>query len=346
VVPVELSIIIVNWNSKEYVRKCVASILANTPGIEYEIIVVDSGSFDGCGDMLQHTYPQVRFIQSTLNVGFARANNLGAGYAHGSVLLFLNPDTEVFDGAIERIYRHVSTLPDPGVVGCRLLNTDGSVQTSCVQSLPTLLNQVFDAEVIRRWFPGARLFGTAALFAPGAAAAEEVEAVSGACMMIRREVFEHVGGFSADYFMYGEDLDLCFKTRCQGFHNYHIANVVVVHHGGGSSQCAISKFSTVMMVESVNRFLCKSRGTVYSSCHRLTVSGAAVLRLVLLSLLFPVWAAFGTIGEWTASFRKWFFVLRWGLGLERWTGQYEQLDQFAAFSNNHAERSCAGSAEN
>lgn len=325
VTPVDLSIIVVNWNSKDYVRKCIASVLANTSGIEYEIIVVDSGSFDGCAHMLQRIYPQVGFVQSKRNVGFARANNLGATYAHGAVLLFLNPDTEVLDRAIERLFRHVSALAEPGVIGCRLLNSDGSLQTSCVQSLPTILNQVFDAEVLRRWFPRARLFGTAALFAPGAAV-KEVEAVSGACMMIRREVFDRVGGFSADYFMYGEDLDLCFKTRYKGFRNYHVGDAVVVHHGGGSTQRTMSKFSTLMTVESVNRFLRKSRGGVYSSCYRLTLSGAAVIRLALLCLLFPARSALGTIGGWNAIFRKWFFVLRWGLGLERWTRQYEQPD--------------------
>jgi GT2 family glycosyltransferase len=343
---IDLSIIIVNWNSADYVRRCIASILVNTANIEYEIIVVDSGSFDGCAPMLQRTYPQVRFVQSKLNVGFARANNLGAEYAHGSVLLFLNPDTEVSDGAIARMHRHLSTLATPGVVGCRLLNRDGSLQTSCVQSLPTILNQVLDLEVLRRWLPSAKLFGTAALFTCEADA-QEVEAVSGACMMIRREIFGLAGGFSADFFMYGEDLDLCFKVRQKGFRNYHVGDTVIVHFGGGCSQRTISKFSTVMTVESVNRLLRKSRGGTYSFCYRLTMSGVAAVRLATLCLLFPAWSAFRTNSDWDAVFWKWLFILRWGVGAERrWTKQYEQRDQLPTDSNNVVETSCAGSAEN
>ena len=136
---VALSIIIVNWNSKDYVRNCIASIRAHTSSIEYEIIVVDSGSFDGCGRMLQSIYPEVHFVQSNLNVGFARANNLGAESARGRVLLFLNPDTEVMNGAIERLYRNVSSLPDTGVLGCRLLKVR---ELDALLSLRTRLRRV------------------------------------------------------------------------------------------------------------------------------------------------------------------------------------------------------------
>jgi hypothetical protein len=343
--PVELSIIIVNWNSKEYVRKCVASILANTFGVNYEIIVVDSGSFDGCGDLLSLAYPEIRFIQSQDNVGFARANNLGAAQAQGSFFLFLNPDTEVRPGAIEHVFRHASRLTDLGVAGCRLLNTDGSLQTSCVQSLPTILNQVLDADALRRWFPSARLFGTAALFVPGPGP-REVEAISGAFMMIRRHVFERLGGFSVEYFMYGEDLDLCFKSRCHGFRNYYVAEAIVIHHGGGSTQRTLSKFSTVMMLESVHRLLRKFRGPRYGVSYRVALSGAASIRLVLLGLLFPAWFAVGTANAWTSACRKWCFVLRWGLTLERWTKRYGQPNPAPAPSNGRMETSCAGSAEN
>lgn len=318
---VKLSIIIVNWNSKDYLKECIASIVENAFGIEYEIIVVDSASFDGCGDMLQLLYPQVRFIQSERNVGFGRANNLGAKYACGKVLLFLNPDTEVRGHAIEHLYAMLRKLPYAGVVGCRLLNSDGSLQTSCVQPLPTIVNQVFNAAILQRWFPKIGLWMTAATF-KGDTSAAPVEAVSGACMMIKREVFDHVGGFSTDYFMYGEDLDLCYKALGAAFRNYHVPEVEIVHHGGGSTQHRHSRFSDVMMRESVSRLLTKSRGSFYSLGYRLALSGAAVVRLGLLTLWFPVGLINRRTTERGEAFDKWVAILRWALGLEKWVYKY------------------------
>ena len=342
---IELSIIIVNWNSADYVMACIQSIYKQTSELSYEVIVVDNASFDGCDERLASEHPSVIFVQSQCNLGFARANNLGVMYARGSVLLFLNPDTELRDRAIEFLYTHFQSLPDSGAVGCRLLNSDGSLQTSCVQSLPTLLNQMLDAELLRRWFPKAILWGNAALFEGGTAPAE-VEAVSGACIMIRHEVFDRVEGFSSDYFMYGEDLDICFKARRVGFRNYHVPKAVIVHHGGGSSQQTCNNFSIIMMCESVSRFLRKSRGGFYSSCYRLVMSGAALIRLALIGVLFPVWLAKRRTHVWSAAFRKWFSILRWGFGLERWVRRHGQIEQACANSKGGKVKSCAESAEN
>jgi hypothetical protein len=342
--PVDLSIIIVNWHSADYVISCLRSIYEHTSAISYEVIVVDNASFDGCKERLACEYPGVIYLESMNNLGFARANNLGAMHARGGVLLFLNPDTEVRDRAIDRLYEHFRKLPYPGVVGCRLLNSDGSLQTSCVQSLPTVLNQVLNAELLRRWFPKADLWGTRALF-KGGTTPTEVEAVSGACMMIQREVFDHVGGFSSDYFMYTEDLDLCFKTQRAGFHNYHLAEAVIIHHGGGSSQ-EKPNFSIVMMRESVARFLCKYRGAFYSSCYKLAMSGSAVIRLILLCTLFPVWLARHRTPGWNRAFRKWFAILRWALGLERWVRRYDQIEAVVSCPKIGKVKSCVESAEN
>jgi hypothetical protein len=343
--PVELSIIIVNWHSADYLLACIRSIYKQTSAINYEVIVVDNASFDGCGERLAYEHPDVIFLQSQRNLGFARANNLGAGNARGAVLLFLNPDTEVRDRAIERLYANFMTLHDAGVIGCRVINSDGSLQTSCVQSLPTVLNQMLDADILRRLFPKAGLWGTTALFEGGVTPAE-VEAVSGACMMVRREVFDLVGGFSSDFFMYGEDLDLCFKLRRAGLRNFHLAKSVIVHHSGGSSQQTQKNFSVVMMRESVKRFLQKNHGSLCSGCYRLALSSVAIIRLALLGVLFPVWLARRRTHGWSAAFRKWYAILRWGIGFERWVRQYDQLESGGASLNGRKVKSCAGSAEN
>jgi hypothetical protein len=317
----DLSIIIVNYKSKDYLRPCLGSITAHTHGIEHEVIVVDSGSFDGCAEMLAAEYPEVLFIQSESNLGFARANNLAAGSARGRVLLFLNPDTEIHEPAAGKLYARFQSLSAVGLAGARLLNSDGSLQTSCVQPLPTVWNQLLDAKAFQRWFPNAGFWASAATFR-NETQPVEVEALSGACLMVYRRVFEQVGGFSPEYFMYGEDLDLCYKTRKAGFKNYYVPDATFIHHGGGSTSRSVSNFSNVMMRESVYRFLLKSRGRFYSGCYRAGMSGAAVVRVMLLMPMGLVWWARGDGSRWGAAFRKWLGILRWGLGLERWLQKY------------------------
>ena len=316
---IQLSIVIVNWNSKEYVRRCIASIVATTVGIEYEIIVVDSGSFDGCGDMLLSLYPLVRFVQSHENLGFGRANNLGASYARGDILLMLNPDTEVRGSAIEQLYTCMHELPRPGVVGCRLLNTDGSLQRNCVQPFPTIPNQILNCEALQRWFPRTGLWLTATTF-QNVVSPVPVAAVSGACMVIHRSVFDLVEGFSTEYFMYGEDLDLCYKTRASGFVNYHVPRVEIVHHGGGSTRQ--SRFSEIMIRESVRRLLVKTHGEYYSLGYRLGLTVAAVVRLGVMLLIFPAALIRRSTNRWCAAFARWKNVFCWGVGLENWVAEY------------------------
>lgn len=319
-----LSIIIVNWNSKEYVRACVASIVATTSAIEYEIIVVDSASFDGCGDMLDRLFPQVRFIQSHENLGFGRASNLGARHARGDVLLMLNPDTEVQGNAIEQLYAYMHELPRPGVIGCRLLNTDGSLQSSCVQPFPTIPNQVLSIDALQRWFPKIGLWLTARTF-KDAKSPVPVDAVSGACMAVRRSVFAQVEGFSREYFMYGEDVDLCYKTRAAGFVNYHVPGPMIVHHGGGST--GHSRFSEIMARESVRRLLAKTHGEYYSLGYRLGLTLAAVVRLGILLLVLPAALIRRGTSRWRTAFVRWTSVCRWGIGLESWVREYGRAGQ-------------------
>ncbi len=311
----DLSIIIVNYKSADYVAGCLRTLAEQTTAMSYETIVVDNATYDGCEQMLARDYPDAVFVQSDTNLGFARANNLGAGRARGDVLLFLNPDTEVKGRAIERLHSALGNLKDPGAVGCRLLNSDGTLQTSCVQAFPTVLNQLLDADLLRRWFPSSRLWGAAALNSTGVAPVE-VEAVSGACIMLRRRVFEQIGGFDPDFFMYGEDLNLCLKAHQTGFHNYYVGTAEIIHHGGGSSKKEVSNFSTIMMRKSVCLMLEKSHGKTYSRRYRLTQTAVALCRLILLAFLRPVYHARANMVEWRCMSSKWMAVLRWGLGLE------------------------------
>lgn len=307
----DLSVIIVNWNSKDYLRKCIASILSNTHGIQFEIIIIDSGSFDGCGEMLQEYYPQVYFIQCDKNLGFAKANNEASQFSKGRSLLFLNPDTELVNSGINTLYDKLNSLPYAGIVGAKLLNSDRTIQTSCIQSFPNIMNQVFDTEVLRKRFPRWSLWGIAPLFDQDDTPAE-VETVSGACLMIKKSVFEKVGMFCVDYFMYSEDIDLSYMVRQAGYKIYYVPEAIVIHHGGGSSaKMSVSTFSDVMLLKSQWQFFRKTRPAWYCHLYSLVMFAVSLLRIILLSFAWPVFKVCGKDPLVEMSLTKWIARLRW-----------------------------------
>jgi GT2 family glycosyltransferase len=281
--------------------------MRHTHRVSIEFVVIDSGSFDGCGEMLAKQFPTVRFIQSPSNLGFAAANNRAFEASTGDYLLFLNPDTELVQPAIDNLCSAARALKDAGVLGCRLLNSDGTLQSSCIQPIPTLANQAFGAEFLMRTFRKTGLWGAAALDGR-ADDPQEVEGVSGACLMIRRSTFQDIGRFNEDYFMYAEDVDLAYRAKKAGYRNYYIPSASVVHHGGSSSNQAASAFAAVMMREAIWRFLRKTRGTAYALSYRVTTLAAALVRLSLIGL---AWISGRRTTATRASLDKWFAILRW-----------------------------------
>ena len=313
----ELSVVIVNWNSLQYLVACLASVRAHLGDLCYELIVVDSGSFDGTAEMLRHE-TDVVFVQSLHNIGFARANNLGAQRAAGTTLLFLNPDTEVTAGSVQAMIHAHRTLPGVGVVGCRLLNCDGTLQRSGVMPFPTVMNQILDADVLQRLFPRAAWWQSALSF-ESESSPVVVEALSGACMMIDRHAFFAIGGFSDDYFMYAEDLDLCCKADAAGLLNYYVPSAQIVHHGGGSSRHHRSGFANVMMRESLHRLLSKRGGAITANSYRGGLCVVAIARLLSMAALYPVAVLTSQHHALAGSARKWRAILRWSIGLEGWS---------------------------
>jgi GT2 family glycosyltransferase len=246
---------------------------------------------------------------------------VAAAAARGKVLWFLNPDTEVRGGALRRLFEVTESRADAGAVGGRLLNSDGSLQESCLQAFPTILNQMADAAVLRRWFPRAALWGTLALYS---SQREEtsVEGISGASIMTRKSVFEKVGGFSENYFMYYEDMDYCLKVRKAGWTNYYVPDAEIVHHGGKSAGAAAGKFSSVMMAESAWRFFAKEHGRWTARCFRLCLAAKAISRFLGVALLYPAAGTPLRRMRLKNTICKWKWVAQWALGGERWVTQY------------------------
>lgn len=316
--PPDVSIVIVNWNSREFLSKCLKSLFDRPVGVTMEVIVIDNASYDGSDALVRRDYPAVAYLQGTANLGFARANNLAAERATGRNLLFLNPDTEVVGPAIERMVRFLDATPDAGAVGCRLLNTDGSLQTSCVQAFPTVLNQMLDSELLRRLSPRSSLWGTRAFTEPPEVPTQ-VEALSGACILVRRDAFFRVGRFTENYFMYAEDVDLCFKLHRSGLRNCYLGDAEVIHHGGQSSGVApVSQFGNVLMRESIATYMRIHHGVAHAWAYRTGMAVSALTRLVALAVL-----RVGGLGLYKRqaihnAARKWIGVLRWSVGAEAW----------------------------
>ncbi len=307
----DLSIIIINWNSVEYLIQCIKSIREQTKNLSYEIIVVDNASFDGCGEMIAREHPEVIFIQNQCNMGFAGANNLGASKAKAPILLFLNPDTIILNNAIEHLYEIMKNLSDAGILGCRMLNNDRSIQTSCVLKKPTPFNRAIDSNILRRLFPKFKIWGTWDAFQTSKPI--EVEAVSGACMMIKKENFFKIGGFNTSYFMYGEDIDLCARVQKLGLKVYHIPKAEIIHFGGMSSIKQEDQFGTIMMRVSWEKFIRMNRGLGAAFVYRFLQWVSAIFRIQMLLAVICL-TTNGRRNSAFASLKKWWSILKWTLG--------------------------------
>jgi len=306
----ELSIILVNWNSMNYLRECLKSLYETTKGVSFEVIVVDSASPQRDIENLPQEFPEAILVQSQKNVGFAGANNLGFAKSKSPILLFLNPDTQIVGPAITKMLKCYQALPDAGILGCKLLNSDGSVQTSCIQKFPTILNQTTDIEYLRLRWPGCPLWDLGPLFSETPEPVK-VEVISGACMMMRREIFEQAGMFSEEYFMYAEDLDLCYKVQHAGYSNYYTGDTVIIHHGGKSTgQQDVNEWATQMKFKAILKFCRKTRGPVYNQLFRLSLGVAALLRLLFVALAYP----FANTRRLRAVFSKWRAILKLAVG--------------------------------
>lgn len=233
-----LSILIVNWNVRDLLRECLRSVLEETDnrrqewGEEIEIIVVDNDSRDGSVDMVRSEFPGVRLIANDRNVGFGAANDQGYQGSRGGYVLLLNPDTMITGSAIGHLLDFMDRQPRVGAVGCRLLNTDGSLQRWTGGAFPNLANVACHYLFLDRLLP-ARLRPRPLFLDRDAQEDLDVGWVSGACMMLRREA---LGGsiFDPRFFLYGEDLELCYRLKHGGWGVVYTPSASIVHHQGAS----------------------------------------------------------------------------------------------------------------
>lgn len=311
----DLSIIIVNWNSTDYLRECLLSIYRETVKITFEVIVVDNCSRDdSCSTLVSSSFPQVLLHCSDRNIGFAGACNLGAGLSKGRMLLFLNPDTEIHDDVFARMIETAESREDVGAVGVRLLNSDGSLQMSSIQAYPTILNQLLDSEFLRRKWPNSRLWGIAALFA-NSREPDQVDAISGACLLVTRAAWASVKGFDERYFMYVEDIDLCQRIAQAGFVLLYLNDCEVVHHGGKSSAVQGRYFANLRQQQALLQYFRATRGHLYSACYRCSMALAAGVRVLVIVCTMPFRSLANRAVARNFSLEKWLHIFRWAVGV-------------------------------
>lgn len=308
-----VGIIVVNWNTCRDLECCLASVENTRRGTKVQVIVVDNGSFDGSAELVARRFSWAEFLQLPENVGFGRANNLAFEKVRAPLTLFLNPDAELLPGALESMIRAMHALPDAGLIGPKILNADGSLQVTCVRRLPTVWNRCAQSAFLeRRWLR--RTIGEAEN-------PVEVECVSGACMLVRSEVFRTVQGFSPEFFIYGEDVDLCFKVRALRWRIYYVPEAAVIHAGGKSSAKQFSRFSAVGVRAAEHAVLKKWRGVVSAALYRCLLALGAVVRIFCLACILTLRGGEGAFSRCRIGIQKWWAILRWCLGRERWADE-------------------------
>ena len=232
----DLSILMVNWNTREMTIACLRSIYAEAPRTRFEIILVDNGSQDGSADAIASTFPQVRLIAETRNHGFARANNIAADKARGHYLLLLNTDTLILDGAIDRLVDAARAFPQALIWGGRTLFGDGEVNPSSVWGRITGWSAVCFALGLRSLFRRSALFNSEGLGGWQRDSTRLVDIVSGCFLLIPRAFWVRLGGFDPKFFMYGEEADLCARARALGARPMMMPDAQIIHYGGECSQ--------------------------------------------------------------------------------------------------------------
>jgi hypothetical protein len=225
----DLSICIVNWNVKELLKACLQSIFKNTKDISFEVIVVDNNSSDNSVQMIKESFPQVKLIESKTNAGFTMANNQAIKIAQGRYIMLLNPDTEVIDNALNKMVRFMESRRDCGALGCKLLNTDGSLQRSC-RTFPSLEVMFYSAFFLDSLFPKSRIFGKYFMTWWDFSDIREVDQPMGSALMIKKEALDKVGLFDENIFIWFDEVDLCYRIKKSGWKIYFTPDVQIKHH--------------------------------------------------------------------------------------------------------------------
>jgi GT2 family glycosyltransferase len=320
-----LTIIIVNWNTREMLKGCLESIRQNNDIQKIKIIVVDNASKDGSFEMVQTEFPEVNLINSGGNIGFGRANNLAILYANASLVLFLNPDTVVMQGTLEGMVDFMKSHPSVGAMSCKItygpsqietIGTDGEAHTLGLQWFPSPFT-----ELLQMLFLSDKMIQKLKEYLPYKDPNKSgyVSKLYGTCLMVRRGVLEQVGYFDERFFMYGEDVDLCRRITDAGWKLYYMSEVKIAHLVGGAESKAANQFGTLMRCQSISQLMDKYYGKFGRILYRIVVFLGSAVRLFMLLILKSMSYAqlLRFKKEYEVSFSKYFAMVKWSFNLQK-----------------------------
>lgn len=317
----DVSVCIVSWNTKDLLSNCIKTIKEKTFGVSYEIIIVDNASADGSSEMVRERFLDCKLIESRRNLGFAKGNNLAVKGASGKYILYLNPDTEVVTNAIGGIFSFLENNNDYGAAGCKLTDPNGNIQYTCAAAFPTPFNTLCSLLLLDKVFPRSRFFTSRELSYWNHEDSRSIECLSGACLMVRRDIVEKLGGFDENVFMYSEDLDLCYRILKAGWNIYYLATEVIIHNEGASTKVRSNKnFSSLMQKESNYYFLKKNFGLIKAVEFRLIAGVGSLSRIIIILIFSPILAIKRHFNIFKA-FHKYVTIILWSIGLKN-TSRY------------------------
>ncbi len=230
---IELSVIIVSWNTKDLLRRCLVALKQEIADIDAEVFVVDNNSADGSANMVTKEHPWAKLITNDANLGFAKANNQAMKVAQGSYILLLNPDTEVQPGSVHTLLKFLPERRQAAIVAPQLLNSDGSIQRSC-RAFPTFLNMLYELIGLSKFFPNVETFRAYKMLDWNHDDERQVDQPEGACLLLRRKVIEEVGTLDEGFFMLFEEVDWCYRIKKAGWQIWFTPKAKVIHHYGQS----------------------------------------------------------------------------------------------------------------
>ncbi len=235
-----LSIIIVNYNVRQLLKGCLQSLEDTFPQENVEIIVVDNHSTDKSAAMLRKEFPQVKVIENETNRGFAAANNQGLRQSQGEYILLLNPDTVVLPNALREMVNFIEIHSDAGALGCKILNADGTLQSSC-RNFPSLTTIFLENTGLYRLLSVSKRLRNRYLILWDHDQIRAVDSVKGACLMVRKDVIDQIGFLDEAFFLYGEEVDLCKRISDAGWNIYFTPDAQIVHYDKQSSRLHVQR---------------------------------------------------------------------------------------------------------
>lgn len=273
---VSLSIIIVNWNTQDMLRECLQTVVEGVRGLDCEVIVVDNASTDGSPAMVRAEFPDFILIENERNLGFSAANNQAMRIARGRHVLLLNSDTLVHGDVLPASVAYMDSHPDVGAFGCRVLNTDGTVQKTC-SMFPSLLNLVLlSTGAHRLGWP--KFAGRYQMNDWARDSERDVEVIFGCYLMVRREVIEQVGMLDEAFFFYGEETDWCRRIGERGWKLRFAPAGTITHHGGGSVR-SLNFRRNILLANGIVRLQLKHSGRASAALAWLLLGTFALLRV-------------------------------------------------------------------